>query len=493
VNDRETTAVPQALPWTKKHEVAVACCLAVLVLMLVHFHHNVRHFPFDAALYWTLGDLRSLTTVEQNIRGYFFPLILYPIRLAVDFVGGDHAITYRAVFSVLHGVLLCTVVPGLFVAAFGGTTSVVRRMIPVLLLAIIFPGVLIYPLSDLPAFLMMCGALLCLLHARKGELGRTKTWALLFASGFLSAAAYNTRTIYLFPMCIMLGAVIFWPPKSKPAARWYARAIVFGFGMLVLCLPQGVLNKQVRGGFDLAVPSAQHNGQSLFATQLAWGMELQRYETSVEGHVTTPRILYLDPAGERLVQKVRPSHVAGSIAERFANAKNYEMGLTVPEYLNWLLEHPLDFIGLYGRHAINGLDVRDGMVYTTRSSPTRDGKSLLCFAVLWLACWILFVGRLPAKHQVSRPAHWRQASAGWQIWLGLLLLPVAAIIPGAVETRFFLALHVLAYGVIAFRGDAKRLMHHLREHYVATLTVAAIAASVYFAVTLSTMANIRPV
>jgi hypothetical protein len=493
VNDRETTALPKALPWAKRHEVAAACCLAVLILVLLHFHHNIRHFPFDAALYWTLGDLRSLTTVEQNIRGYFFPLTLYPVRVVVDLVGGDPAITYRFVFSVIYGVLLCTVVPGLFVAAFGGTTSIARRLIPVLLLAIIFPGVLVYPLSDLPAFLMMCGALLCLLHARNVQLGRPKILALVFASGFLSAAAYNTRTIYLFPMCIVLGAVIFWPRKRPTTVRWYARAIAFAMGILVLCLPQGLLNKKVRGHFTLAVPSVQQNGQSLFATQLAWGMELQRYETSIEGRLIAPRVLYLDPAGERLVQKVRPLHVSGSIAERFSSARNYEMGLTVPEYLSWLLEHPLDFIGLYGRHAINGLDVRDGLVYTTRSSPSRDGKGLLCFGVLWLSCWILFVGRSPARRQIAAPPYWRQAADEWQIWLGLLILPVVAIIPGAVETRFFLALHLLAYGVIAFRGDVKLLIHHLREHYVATLAVAAIAASVYFAVTLSTMANMRPV
>ena len=35
-------------------------------------------------------------------------------------------------------------------------------------------------------------------------------------------------------------------------------------------------------------------------------------------------------------------------------------------------------------------------------------------------------------------------------WLAVIVLPVFAILPGAIETRFFLPLHVMAYCAIAF-------------------------------------------
>jgi hypothetical protein len=69
------------------------------------------------------------------------------------------------------------------------------------------------------------------------------------------------------------------------------------------------------------------------------------------------------------------------------------------------------------------------------------------------------------------------------------LLPVLAIIPGAIETRFFAPAHLLAYCVIAFHFDAVCLGHALRKD-TATLAIAtALAASIFFGVTFATMAS----
>jgi hypothetical protein len=107
--------------------------------------------------------------------------------------------------------------------------------------------------------------------------------------------------------------------------------------------------------------------------------------------------------------------------------------------------------------------------------------------VLALACWILW-----ATRSLSVLPH-GFAAASRERWLVLiaLLLPVAAIVPGAVETRFFLPLHLLAYGVIAFRFDPLVQQESIRRHGLTQVATIVAAAAVFFAVSLETMANVK--
>ena len=71
-----------------------------------------------------------------------------------------------------------------------------------------------------------------------------------------------------------------------------------------------------------------------------------------------------------------------------------------------------------------------------------------------------------------------------------MLLPVAAIVPGAIETRFFLPLHLLAYCVIAFCFDVDALRQMARRYAVPLGVIAVASAGTFFAITTSTMASI---
>ena len=75
--------------------------------------------------------------------------------------------------------------------------------------------------------------------------------------------------------------------------------------------------------------------------------------------------------------------------------------------------------------------------------------------------------------------------------LALLLLPVVAIVPGAIETRFFLPLHLLAYCVIAFHFDAAALRSCVKQHATVIVLILGVSGALFFAVSLSTMAQIR--
>ena len=242
--------------------------------------------------------------------------------------------------------------------------------------------------------------------------------------------------------------------------------------MLIIALPQLALNRLTRGVSSLAVFSVVEE-RSLFASQLVWGITLQRYETTLATDAAAPTVYYLDPAGERL----------------FKSIMNGGDLFSVRYYLKTLATRPLDFAGLYSRHLINGLDARDGIIYTRKPSPARNRTALLNFAVLALAFWVAFSWRV--RDPQAPPAGFRAASRGWPWALVAILVPVAAIIPGAVESRFFLPLHLLAYCVIAFQFDRQELWRGFRRHAVWVMVGTAMLASLFFAVTLSTMAQIQ--
>jgi hypothetical protein len=217
---------------------------------------------------------------------------------------------------------------------------------------------------------------------------------------------------------------------------------------------------------------ARVENHSLFASQLVWGMTLQRYETTISADAPAPTVFYRDPDGELLFNEV-----AGR-GDLFS----------LPYYLTVVAQHPVHFLSLFTRHVINGLDVRDGNVYTRKPSPLRTRTALLNFAVLVLACCVAWSLR---EQAALAPRGARPAPAAWRWSLLILLLPVLAILPGAVETRFFLPLHLLAYCVIAFHFDPARMRLSLKKHGTAILFVVGIAAGVFFAVSSSTMAQLH--
>ncbi|MFC5500520.1 hypothetical protein ACFPOE_23460 [Caenimonas terrae] len=455
-----------------RHQATLACVIATLFLLALHYDYNFTRFHYDSDHYWALATFENLRT-ERSIRGYFFPALLTPLHYLTT-VTGYPLLTYRAGMSLTYGVLLTTLLPAAFRQAFGGRLSVLRRLVPVVLLAILFPGMLLYPLSDLPAVLLAFTALMCALRGLAATGSRKRFIGMLFAAGILMGAAYNTRTIYLFggvPLGLLTVLTIRGAWAKAPFPRWVGLA-AFAAGVLLVSLPQAAINKYTHGVNSLAVQSDIDN-KSLFATQLVRGMTLQRYETTLYADALSSHAYYFDPAGAKLF---RDTMDGGDL-------------FSLRYYLKVVVLHPLDFLALYSRHVINGLDVRDGLVYTHKPSPLRNRTALFNFLVLALAAWVAVSVR--ARTVQPGDSGWRAVPASWPISLALVVLPVLAIVPGGIETRFFLPLHMLAYCVIAFHFDAQQLRRDFALHWRILLASLLLAAGTFFAVTLSTMATHR--
>lgn len=438
----------------ERKEALAAFCVAAVLFWLLHAYYDVTQFLFDARDYWDQAMLQG-----PGPRGYLYPLLLFPARLGYFLVPSDYAFQpWRVMSSLAWAAVLALAVPPLFTQLFGGKLTLVRRLLPCLLMAALFPGALVFPMSDLPAFVFCWAGVALALRPPAGVSLRSLAPAL--AAGVLMGAAYNTRSIYLYPL-ILLAAAAAWP--GWPGARRAARAAAFAAGFVLVSLPQAVINHGEYGRLSIN-PSP---GLRLFSFQLHAGLLVQRYETRQDPNGRTAGVVYVDAAGQRLLQKPEVDEGDGSLEN----------------YLSIAARYPLDVLGIYARHAVNGLDLRDGRLYITRASASRNGISLLGFALVALAAWTLFAAASRKSPEPGVPP----ASPSWRLALAVLLLPVAAITPGAVETRFYLPLHLLAWCTVAFRAEPAALAASLRRHWIAIPVALAAALGLFAAVTLTTM------
>jgi hypothetical protein len=454
-----------------RHQAALACAIAIALLLSLHHSFGFTGNHFDSAYYWWLASPGNFGS-GPSLRGYAFPALLAPLNYLCS-ISDNPVQTYRTGMAIVYGVLLTTLLPAAFQQAFGGQLSLVRRLVPVVLLAGLFPGLLLFPLSDLPAALLALAALMCTLRGLDPAASRSRFVGLLAAAGALIGAAYNTRTIYLFAV-ILLGLLAVVTIRGAwvrpPFSRWLGLA-AFAAGVVAVSLPQLAINNRTLGVNSLAVQS-MIGSRSLFAAQLVWGMRLQRYETTLNAEASSPQVFYFDPAGTQLFKDA---------------ARGGDLS-SLPYYLKAVAQHPLQFLALYTRHVVNGLDVRDGLIYTLKPSALRSRTALFNFLVLALATLVVATIR---RRPVRPGGGARAVPRSWPVSLALLLLPVAAIVPGAIETRFFLPLHLLAYCALAFHFDTGALRACVKRHWVLIALVLLVVGALFFAISSSTMAQVK--
>ena len=248
-----------------------------------------------------------------------------------------------------------------------------------------------------------------------------------------------------------------------PRARW-RELCCFVIGTVLIGLPQLALNLRMHDEASLD-PTVAYVGGSLFLKQLVWGMGVQKYETYLVG--SKAGLIYPDPTGARLLADVSKEGVIDS----------------VPGYLEAVVNNPVPFLGLYGRHVINGLDVRDGRVYLTHPPDARMFTSFACISVLLLATLALAAGSGGRGAGVPR--------TGLRLaCLGALVLPALVAIPGAIETRFLLPLHIFLYVAAAGTWSTAAIVSSLRTRPFLIGGLVVLAYAAFFAVTQTTLAQL---
>jgi hypothetical protein len=411
----------------------IAFFIAAFVFYLTQKHVDARFFLGDARNYWQLSSYILNFSFPENLRGYFFPLLLSPAKYLSETFPQLGFLPLRILQAIAYSYILSILLPNLFLRIFGGHATLSRRLIIPCLVAIFFPGLISYPLSDLPAFALTLSSIYLLISAEQKK-SRAGIYSLLFAAGLLAYGAYNTRPIYIFSLAASAIAIPFIIFSSRALSTKMLATLIFTIGSAAGSIPQVMINLE---HYQSASPMVISNvGEtSLFATQLKWGITIQRYETLLDKSTEKASgIYYFDPVGEEFFK----SHALS------------ETTATVPWYLGLALSEPIVFSKIYLRHFINGIDVRDHVVYTTSPSIQKSLRSAMSISVFFLGLFLLLRAILKPSLSCSTA---RPQTLSKLFWLIVLVIPVAAIIPGAIETRFFFPLQALCYGAIAFKAS----------------------------------------
>jgi hypothetical protein len=404
------------------------------VLLMLNASSADRMFYADAANYWSLarsfdsGDGFSLDSYTDRLRGYSIPLLWKVVQQLSHAAGVDEIVGFRIFSALLGSALLAVVLPTLWAFLLGCRIALVPTLLFSTLGLLYWRGHLLYPLSDIPALLLLATGVLCLPRE-----DRAWGYTTAAAAGACLALAANARPIHAAALPLS-GLLVCWY-----CARAERRRLVTGCAFLLSAslalVPQARINLSVKGSLNpFAAADSDPNQPSLYAQQLAWGIAIQRYETNVGGRFPDA-VIFTDGRGQDLLPVPRNQDPRVALAGR-----PFDFGA----YLNLLTSNPWFFASAYARHLFNGLDVAYSTPYVQRVAPRQVAMAALNYAVLTVALVQLMSGlvRLKFRHRLS----------GRRLMAGLTFVaPAVLAVPTAVEPRFLLPIWMLAYGSVVFR------------------------------------------
>lgn len=135
------------------------------------------------------------------------------------------------------------------------------------------------------------------------------------------------------------------------------------------------------------------------------------------------------------------------------------------------------------------MDLRDGECYCYGPIASRNLQSTFSFLLIFFGGLIIYLRRTkpflaPQNGEIKTcfKSLRKNADDFWSIYLFLILLPVIAIIPGAIESRFFLPVQLLIYFTLAFNGDIGELLSLLKGKSKELIIVFVCTISLFFAI-----------
>lgn len=390
-----------------------------LTAIAVFMSAGERAFVYDSLNYWTIaGQFRSdeggftATGYDDELRGYSWPLVLYVCQRVALLLGIAPETAVLLLNSALLALLGVVLLPALAARLLDGSAHwCVAPAVCVLALRVLWGGYAPYPLTDVPAVVLLVAAALLLWQP---------TVVRCLSGGLAVGLATNMRPAFL-AACAVAVAAGAWQRASRESRRRltvhvqrFVLAACVMVGIAAALVPQAAINVVVH---DRASPLPLRSGD-IAKLQFAEGLRYQKYATTLDGTRGDPGIFYCDPAGARLL----------------ATAVRENAALTSPtEYVRFMAQHPFQAAGVVGRRLSNGLFNDSPTPYLPGRTP---GPALGVLAVL-----VISAGTVVASRRVRTPRR--------LVLLLLVLSPSFSAVTAIVETRFFFSVSVLCIAIVA--------------------------------------------
>lgn len=387
--------------------------------------HGKNNFVMgDAQTYWESAKnyIDSQGFAFENfdfpVRGYLYPFILFIIQRIGNFLNIDPTYIFWVVMSIFYMLLICLIIPRLFEKIFKiKIKNYVLFVVTLLFGAMyLFEGLIVYCLSDLPAFALFLISISFLLNVIGSQKGK-KVLLYSLLSGIFMAATYYFRPAYSLTLFLIFIVYILILVIDKNIFS-FAKILLFVLGLYLIAIPQFIINSK---NYQIISPTIQtqlfYKGEDLGIKQLMWGIQLQKYETNIDLDTwPTYQVYFRDLTGEKLLTE--------------SNINGFDSYL---DYFKFVLSHPIDISMIYLKHIFNGLDITYNEVYIQDIYSNRFFIQIFNYSMIF---WGLFTGIKICKRRGIK-------DKSILIIYALILSTVVLAIPTAVEPRFFIPIHML--------------------------------------------------
>lgn len=386
-----------------------------IVLLILTILNPVLAFRYDCRLYWELthsldsDGVFSLLNFKEALRGVLFSIFLYPSLKISQVFYWNEILTCRVYLIAIYSVSFSWLLPYAYKAFLGKELQSVRHVILGMLLLIFWWEYFTLPLSDMLGMILLFTSFFLLLE---------KKWIFFILSGICLYASINMRLVYI--LCIPFYITYLVISVDGIANKIKVTIIAF-IGFLLMVAPQWFINHNNFNSYTWFVPtqaSQATGGKSLLLMQLNWGLSIQKYETNIDTIYPTPEVKYLDPSGVNLCG------IHGN--------KDF---ISTSEYLDFVFHHPIIF-KVYLKHLFNGFDITTPKAYLTGDIYQRSiVLRLLNYTIIFLGLTVLLL-------------RWKSMEKRNLLFIGMVGFLIAAVVPTALEVRFFLPAQILIYFMV---------------------------------------------
>ena len=403
---------------------------------MIHYINDITIYPYDAGTYWDLGyqfgvNKFSFTNYSYGLRGYLLPFLHYILIKLASIGIGTERINLWIFHSILYTFTFFILFPRLIEKWFNRKIDYKVRGIFIFICMYFFKGLILYPLSDLPAFTFFLIAfyLFVLLLEEK------QSYSILVKSlygiiiGIFLAGAYYVRPVYLIGIVGFMIVAGYFMIRKKKYVLLYSL-----IGMIMIAVPQVMINHiHFHTYSPLIQTETAYKGKSLYLQQLNWGIMVQKYETNLDLQTyESPSMSFEDKVGQKLLNK-------NGIFTGYYN------------YIKFVILHIGDVGCIYLKHLFNGLDITYNDAYIYNLNKNRFFIQLFNYTFIFLG--------IKGSVFYFRKKYWNVEKIAILV---LYFLPILLVIPTAVETRFFIGLHMLLYFLgcmVLMDSNWKELIH----------------------------------
>lgn len=407
----------------------------LLFLLGIIRNVSVSEYVYDAVDYYmasqsfTNSGQFSILNYANTYRGIYFPLILAIYSLIGSALGIDAGVAILFGNALFTSFIIVIVIPKIM-AFKTRNRSLIWGIVPLIVYAFFWSDLFVYPLTDMYA-LGFCAISAYIILQIKDNLFQIP---FVFLLGGILYVTYNIRTIYLFSS-IGLILILFYKVIFKEhfcRLKVLLVSVILAFGIVSAGTLQAMVNSNLHSRYTMRVITDDLNGGELFTSQLYMGFLYDRYETYVGDPNVYPNVQmnFIDRAG---VQIISNDH----LGEGFSG---------LGEYIVTVLRHPVDYIGIIMRHIASALYVPWNRVYLT---DLKNGKTLLALLNYSIVFYFGLKMSLYCKNLKGNEV----LKSIRVLCMIAIILPCIAILPGAIELRFFMPMYLCAYLFIFLKNN----------------------------------------